>query len=368
MVDTYELVRLAMKFGFLLFVGSVIFSTAASAQVADCASFMKFGIYDHYNTLDETSRFEQFKQWLRQYEKSDYQTASTAANSVGIGSDAFSFDFHGKNAQSNWQEWVKEVEGATFEEVKQNDRFVQKIDSISPALMKLVGDCIHDMARGVQFSWIETSQNRAQLTFHLRYIPTGPGDQLRLVSIGTTPPRIFDNCPQFTQFARQRTPAAFDIAFTCAVNPRTTVSITLQTNRDAATDTLNGYVPTVRPHIVVVGPYKPAQVSDCLIVANTDPVKGLVVDVYGVPPGSFATLLAVPRGHGDGAPKPPGDTIPVNGQPKIIQNMGLVDDAQLILSVDGVSTPLATLTYAGAARCQNNELHFQPSIVTLVPR
>src|SRR4051794_16707854 len=88
-----------------------------SMAQAPCSDLMKFGIYDEFNTLSSQNNFKLFQSWLCTSQFSSYQQAKTAAASLGMGVDAFSLNFGGTTAESNWSQWSSQMCQAQFSAV-----------------------------------------------------------------------------------------------------------------------------------------------------------------------------------------------------------------------------------------------------------
>ena len=57
----------------------------AHAQQQPCAEFMKFGIYDEYDTLSSKKYFELLQKWFCSHQFSSYAEAEKEAAKVGFG-------------------------------------------------------------------------------------------------------------------------------------------------------------------------------------------------------------------------------------------------------------------------------------------
>ncbi len=240
-----------LKFSWYFFM-SLIFIVICSVQPGraqqeqSCAALLKFGVYDQYDTLTETSQFRLFKTWVCESKFSNYQQAESEAQKLGIGVDIFSLDYGGANARTQWQTWSQNFCSSSYEQIQNNYKFRNSIRVISPALMTVVGDCLKRPTKGV-LGWIETTKDRTQFIFKVKYEPIGPEiNKVKAFSIQFTPQNgasLSNNCVSYDLLSNGSPLNPSLISIPCKVEPSQTVTVVLNSDFGSTSPILDGYIP-----------------------------------------------------------------------------------------------------------------------------
>ena len=121
------------------------------------------------------------------------------------------------------------------------DIAMQEIRTISPRIMDVVKYCIDSQQTGL-FAWIETSKDRKTFTFVARYKPIG-NEVAQVESFDILPPGTKQACRRqqgFHRFENGKPIGNAGVLLSCPVSPKTTVTVTLSTNKGGSPVTLDG--------------------------------------------------------------------------------------------------------------------------------
>ncbi len=185
------------------------------------------------------------RSWLCRSQFSSYEQAKAEAARLGIGIDAFSLNFGGTTAESNWSQWSDQMCQAQFSSISSNATFVNQVRIISPALMAVVKQCLEGQSVGLR-AWIETSRDRSQVTVRARYVPIG-AERAKIQGFAVTPASVTPSCSPAGTFANDKEFGPEGLAFTCAVDPTQNLTFTLNTTQGSASPRLDKFEPYTAP-------------------------------------------------------------------------------------------------------------------------
>jgi hypothetical protein len=201
-----------------------------------CSELMKYGIYDEYNTLSSKEYFGLFQSWLCSSHFSSYDQAKTESTKLGIGIDKYSLDFGSTTAENNWLDWSDKLCHSDFTAVSSNSQFINTVRVISPALMSVVKQCLEGDSVGMR-GWVTTSKDRSQVTFNARYVPMGE-EKIKVLSFSTTPAEVIKTCQGAKLLAKNQKWGKGTRFVTCEVEPKQTLTFTLNTTQGGTAVTL----------------------------------------------------------------------------------------------------------------------------------
>jgi hypothetical protein len=365
------MIRVSALAIFLTFSLGLFYTAPAEADPTNCADLMKFGIYDTANTFDERQRFHEFRAWLQSYRHSTFNETKSAANQAGIDTTLFSLSYNGTSASQNFHDWVENISSASDDQFFSHSKFAQATVRVSSAITDLVGKCIKAQAQGQQYGWIETSRDRSQLTFHIRYIPNGRGDKAIVTRVGTTPQNYLKKCEQYKKFLAVRSLQTATEGFTCTVNPADTITISVQTTKDLADPRREGQMAApaapAAPQMQLTSNFQTQILSSCRQNGILGPL-GFTASIKNVPVGASINIIVRKRrgaSSGGGFPSLPvsffidGHTYPV------VQDIVLVNDADLVMQYGKFEWVIAQYQSGNPSVCTFQELHFPNAHFTL---
>jgi len=224
--------------------GSALLPSLAEAAPADCTGLMHFGIVDKYDTLSLDERIRATKAWVCQSNFGSYQEALNSANRLGVSVDIFSLSFGGNTAQSNWGTWSSSFCAMSQTQLASRTELVSKVQVISPVLMRAVETCIEAERSGLQ-TWIETTQDRAQFTLHVKYTQLGSEKAVFTNDVVFTPRSVAKNCQPLSLVKAGKEITRAGVVVTCAVQPSQTITVTVNTTQGIGAPHLEGYKPPV---------------------------------------------------------------------------------------------------------------------------
>ena len=250
----------------LLVIATVLCLDASRSTAQEvCARFMQFGIYDQYNTLSTRTEYRLFQNWFCESHFRTASEAKSAGTSLGISIPIIGdVDFGNESNQSRFESARDNFCRSTYDQQSSNANLQQAIRSVSPALMSVVRSCLETQQSGFA-GWIETSRDRKTFTYKARYRPLG-NERVQIDSFDIQPVAVRQSCSvtaAFPLFQKPHRVTAGAQALTCTVDPKTTVTVTLNLKDGGGGEaTLDG----LEPDAVVVDT-RPRHVQDTYTVA-----------------------------------------------------------------------------------------------------
>jgi len=222
----------------------------ASAQQSSCAAFLKFGIYDQYNSASLRTQFRLFQQWFCDSKFKSASEARSSATSLGITiPDLATLNFGNSSDNKKFMEESQQFCSSTYDNSSMSADDRVAIRSISPVLMSVVRHCLDTQAGGLA-TWMETSADRKSLVIKARY-RSYADETAKIDSFDITPPSVAKSCASKAAYKQLQPQQVLrnnvTRSLTCEVDPRETVTVTLNTNRPGDSSILLDRVETVIP-------------------------------------------------------------------------------------------------------------------------
>lgn len=200
-----------------------------------CADLMKFGIYDEYNTTTDSQKFALTKAFICSSKFASYGEARKSADSWGIDVGIFDLKFGGSGSDEitveKWGEWSEKFCHSTYDEVRENFKFMSTVRIVSPALMGVVKKCLESDVKGLR-AWGEPNKDRTAFTFNARYVQVG--SELAQIDAPTdfSPADLKKKCTGTDVFAVKKKLAAGKRTMTCnGLDPKVNYSVTIHTTQ-----------------------------------------------------------------------------------------------------------------------------------------
>jgi len=201
--------------------------TIWAQDATDCASLMKFGIYDKYKTLATETQFKQVQEFFSSYQFNSLADAQSKAATLGVDiPDIVGVSFSGNTASSNFSQWVQSMTHATYEQALASGLQSANIQKISNNLTDLVGKCLTQ--KGVHAYVIPSNDNQT-FFFTADYVPSGADHPSTKGTITMTPASVAASCAPVGVLGQQQDLGPQGISLSCRRLPTDTVAITLNT-------------------------------------------------------------------------------------------------------------------------------------------
>jgi hypothetical protein len=113
----------------LMVVGMLLRGASNASAQQDCTKYMGYGIYDKYDTLSTSSKFQQVQSLLKQSNFTSYNQAQDSLVKAGLDAATvdgiFSFDYGGHDAKTEWRQWQSAFLQSNFQQI-QSDQVCDK--------------------------------------------------------------------------------------------------------------------------------------------------------------------------------------------------------------------------------------------------
>jgi hypothetical protein len=199
-----------------------------------CSSLLKFGLYDQFDTISSSDDFKLLQSWLCDTNSSNYEKASQAAGSAGFDlAGIIGLSAGGGESSSEKDAKYHQFCTSTYEQVRQDAQMVQHIRSINSQLMGVVKLCLDNQQTGFM-AWIQTSEDRTTFSYFARYRPNGD-EKAKIRAFDIVPSSVKQACSHTNAFRLFRVGNRVGnagITMTCPVDPPTTVTITLNADKN----------------------------------------------------------------------------------------------------------------------------------------
>jgi hypothetical protein len=198
-----------------------------------CSTLMKFGIYDQYNSAATSTEFRLVKAWMCDSNFASYKAMSDAGGALGIDVGVV-LGLSGSSSSSEEETKWHQFCSSSYDEHRSDATLLLSIRSISPALMSVVNHCLDTQQFGF-ITWVATSADRRTFSYFARYRPTG-NEKATIRAFDISPTSVGTQCktehPQtFGLFAVGRKIGNAPVPLTCTVDPKTTVTVTLASDK-----------------------------------------------------------------------------------------------------------------------------------------
>jgi hypothetical protein len=222
----------------------IFFTVSAMAQnAADCASLMKFGIYDKFKTLDNQTQYKQIQDFFSSYQFNSAADAQAKATSLGVDIvDILGIKFDGTSSSSNFSQWESKLIQYSYQESLSHGLHTQDIQKVSSVLADLVGKCLTQ--KGVHVYVIPANDNQ---TFSVTadFVPTGAGHPATKGTITLTPGSVAASCMPSGLLGQRVDIGPQGISVSCRRLPTDTIAIALNTDDGSPTIQYDAYVTPV---------------------------------------------------------------------------------------------------------------------------
>jgi hypothetical protein len=225
-------------------------SIGLSQGLQQCADFMKFGIYDKYQTFSSELRYNQIKEFFKSFNFSSKQNAETKANELGLNLfDILGLQFNGKNSSTHFEQWQQELIKSSYQEGLNAGLKLETVEKVSDNITKIVQTCL--MQKGVHAYIIPSSDNR-NFSFTIDFLPHTGSKSTAKGSFTVTPSSVAATGMPKGLIGQQLEIGPQGVSINMMRLPSETVTITYNTDEGAGTIHYNAFV-TPKPTIQFKG-------------------------------------------------------------------------------------------------------------------
>jgi len=223
------------------FLAALAVAAHAHAQSAsDCASLMKFGVYDKYRTFSSESHFRQVQEFFKSNQFSTTADAESKAGELGLDiADILGLKLNGKAATSQFSQWQQELLKATYTTVLNAGLKSTSVDRISNALTDLVGKCL--LQKGVHVYIIPSADNQT-FSVTVDFVPTASAHPSTSGTIQISPASVAASCTPPDKLNSTQEIGPQGVSVSCRRLPSETVTVIVNTQDGAPTIHYEAYV------------------------------------------------------------------------------------------------------------------------------
>lgn len=231
-------------YGVLVVAFVVVPGYAQSAS--DCASLMKFGVYDRYRTFTTETHYKQIKKFFENNTFSSRQQAESKAGELGLTIEGvLGLSLGGTTSNSNFEVWQQRLLQTSYQEAMSFGLSASSIETISGRLTSLVETCLTQ--RGVHAYVIPAADNQ-NFTITADYVPISSERAYTVGTLVLTPSSVASQCSPNNILGQRIQVGAQGVSLSCRRLPTDTVQVIANFDDGTRTFTYDAYV-VPRPSI-----------------------------------------------------------------------------------------------------------------------
>ncbi|OLE53766.1 MAG: hypothetical protein AUG51_11445 [Acidobacteria bacterium 13_1_20CM_3_53_8] len=226
-------------FGVLVLLALPVVSTCAQSAT-DCASLMKFGIYDRYRTFTTETQYKQIREFFSNFQFSTQQQAQNKAAELGLDiTGVLGLTFNGTTSSSNFQQWQQSLVRSSYQEALSFGLQVQSIEKISNALTDLVGRCLTQ--KGVHAYIIPAADNQT-FSVTIDFVPYSSERPLTHGLLTMTPSSVAASCAPAGVLNQRVEIGPQGVSLSCRRSPTETVAVNVNTDDGSPAINYDAYI------------------------------------------------------------------------------------------------------------------------------
>jgi hypothetical protein len=213
---------------------------AAGQSATDCASLMKFGVYDKYRTFTTESHYKQIKEFFENNQFSSRQQAQAKATELGVDlAGILAVSFGGSSSGSSFEHWRQHLLRSSYQEAMSVGLSASTIEVISGKLTSLVEGCLRQ--RGVHAYVIPAADNQ-NFTVTVDFVPVSSDQPYTQGTLTLTPSSVASQCSPNGVLGRSIQIGAQGVSLSCRRLTTDTVTVVVNTSAGSPTFTYDAYV------------------------------------------------------------------------------------------------------------------------------
>jgi hypothetical protein len=200
---------------------------AQGQNAADCANFMKFGIYDKFRTFTTESHYKQVRKFFENNSFHSRQEAQSKADELGLDiKDVLNLDFSGTNSSSSYDVWQQRLLQASFQETMRFGLSASSIETISGKITGLVERCLSQ--KGLHAYIIPAADNQ-NFTLTADFAPFSTAQPSVRGTLTITPASVASQCSPNNILGQEVEIGPGGVAISCRRLATETVTVVVNT-------------------------------------------------------------------------------------------------------------------------------------------
>lgn len=234
--------RQALRISSCLLVMLFVATATTYAQTAtDCATLMKFGVYDKFRTFTTESHYQQVREFFENNTFSSRQQAEQKAGELGLQIDGvLGLNLGGSTSSNNYEEWRQKLIRTSYVEAHSAGLSDTNIQTISGKITSLVETCLTQ--KGVHAYVIPSADNQ-NFILTVDFLPMSSTTPTAKGNISMQPSSVAASCAPTGLFAPQEIEVGPQgRSFSCKRLPAETVTIVVNMDQGSPTFTYDAFV------------------------------------------------------------------------------------------------------------------------------